>query len=124
MYETFFKLGEFLVKKYFTNKEKEIEQYVVEEGKCFGDFGIIHNINRTASALPLEDCVLMSINKELYEDYVLKWAVRSENERKNFFKSKLNIFGAANRFNEYYMRTTLIVKFKLKFNKIYFYSII
>jgi len=110
MYETFFKLGELLVKKLLTtNKEKEIEQFVLEEGKCFGDFGIIHNINRTASACALDDCVLMSINKEIYEDYILKWAVKSENERKNFFKTKLDIFCGTSRLNEYYMRATLIV---------------
>jgi len=100
------------VKKFFTNKGKEIEQYVVEEGKCFGDYGIIHNICRTASAYALEDCVMMSLNKELYEDYILKWAVKSENERKSFFNSKLKIFCEASKnfFNNEYYKITLIVK--------------
>jgi len=98
------------------NIEHDIEQYIIEEGRCFGDFGLIHNINRTASAFALEDSVLISINKEIYEEYLLKYAVKSENERKSFFKNKLDIFQGSNIFNEYYMRTTLIVN--LKFSKI------
>lgn len=108
-YETSFKLGEFFIKKFFISHESEVEQYIIEEGKVFGDYGIIHNLPRSSSAYALENSILLSINKDLFDDFFMKQAMKSENERKSFFSSKINIFMNSSRYNEYYSKISILV---------------
>lgn len=48
-------------------EEEEDERTQLTNGMCFGEWGLMYNIPRTASALTLEDSVLFSISKEIFD---------------------------------------------------------
>jgi CRP-like cAMP-binding protein len=99
-----------ILKKYFGKFKNEIEQYHIEEGEIFGDFGLIKEIPRTASAFVKEESYVICIDKNPFEEYFLRPILRSENERKNFIKINLEVLTGTHRFNEYYERMTIYVK--------------
>lgn len=39
----------------------------MSEGQCFGEWGLLYNINRTASAVALDTVYLFSIEKEDFD---------------------------------------------------------
>lgn len=62
-------------KKLFLTKEErkildtehEVERVQMGVGQCFGEWGLIYNIPRTASALALEDTILFAIEKDEFD---------------------------------------------------------
>ncbi len=59
---------------WLTNEEKKYLDTVHEEeiltmtdGACFGEWGLLYNIPRTASAMAKEDSILFSIDKEYFD---------------------------------------------------------
>jgi CRP-like cAMP-binding protein len=53
-------------KKYLdTQHEHEILKF--SEGLCFGEWGLLYNIPRTASAMSIDDSILFSIEKEDFD---------------------------------------------------------
>jgi hypothetical protein len=99
-----------IIKKYFSKPKNEVEQYQIDEGEIFGDFGLIKEIQRTASAYVKEESYLICIDRNPFEEYLLRPIIRSENERKAFIKINLEVFTGTHRFNEYYERMTIYVR--------------
>lgn len=52
--------------KNFLDTQEEEERNILTEGMCFGEWGIIYNIPRTASAYSLEQTYLFSLDKEVF----------------------------------------------------------
>ncbi len=53
--------------KNYLDTNFEFEIVTITEGSCFGEWGLIYNIPRTASAKAKEDSVLFSIDKEAFD---------------------------------------------------------
>lgn len=101
-----------------TNNEteySEIEQYILDSGKCFGDWGIVYNQTRNSSAVAAEETHCLTLSKDMFEEYFGKFIIKAENERKKFFKEKLDIFKNNSKFDDYYKRVKLLVSIFLIF---------
>ena len=112
MYQSYPKNLEIIIKKFFGKIKNEVEQYHIEEGEFFGDFGLIKDIQRTASAYVMEESFVICIDKFPFEEYFLRAILKSEAERKTFIKINLEILTGTHRFHEYYDRMTIYVKEK------------
>ena len=69
------------------NKEDEILQ--LSSGACFGEWGLIYNKPRTATAYSLENTYLITIEKEFFKSIFQKNIVKAINKKKNFLLKKL-----------------------------------
>lgn len=90
-----------------TNTNEYVEIMQMTEGMCFGEWAIIYNIERTASAYVLEDSHLFSIEKDKFKTVFAKWLFKAENDRREFIKKTIPFLGTIPeiRFEEYYKRS-------------------
>ena len=77
------------------------------EGMCFGEWAIIYNIERSASAYVMEESHLFSIDKEKFKMIFAKWLFKAENDRRDFIKKTIPFLSTIPeiRFEEYYKRS-------------------
>jgi hypothetical protein len=89
---------------------EEEERTQLSEGMCFGEWGIIYNIPRTASAYTLEPTDLFCIEKESFDKSFSRCLIRAEAERKKFILQKLPSFKIlpALKFDEFYRKVVAI----------------
>lgn len=109
MYQSYPKKIELILNKFFGKIKNEVEQYQIEEGEFFGDFGIIKDIKRTASAYVLQESYLLCIDKFPFDEYFLRSILKCEAERKIFIRKNLKVLYGFHRFHEYYDRLTIYV---------------
>jgi CRP-like cAMP-binding protein len=67
----------------------EDEIFVVSDGMCFGEWALIYNIPRTASAFAAEDTDLFVMDKDCFDLVFNKAIVRADNEKKNFIVKRI-----------------------------------
>ena len=60
---------------------KEVERIVLYPGTCFGEWALIYNSMRTASAYALEDVDLFYLDKEDFDITVNKEILKTDNKR-------------------------------------------
>jgi len=101
-------------------EEQEVEQFTLDKGKCFGDWGIIYSQNRCASAVAIEDYTYCAmIMKDVFDEHFGKFILKAETERRNFFREKLQIFKDVAKFEDYYKRIVImVILIKLKLFRI------
>lgn len=84
-------------------KEFDLEEEKVRlaKGMCFGEWGILYNIQRSASAFTMEDTHLVSIEKEFFKNCFHKNILRAVAEKKVFFVKKLPFLRGSNKVEEF-----------------------
>lgn len=87
----------------------EIEKLVLQEGKCFGEWGIIYNEKRSASAYTLEETYLMILPKQIFIDCFSSSVLKAENERRKFLKQKIPSFYQNHTATHYFKRISIEV---------------
>jgi CRP-like cAMP-binding protein len=98
------------------SKEKEKEnkffnsKFILEKGKCFGDYNIIYQNKRSSIAKAIEDTICIGIPFDKFEYYFSDCILRKERERSLFLKEKLNIKNNEKIFEEFYKKMEKIVK--------------
>ena len=75
------------IKNHFTPIEKETTS--LGPGMCFGEWAMIYDIPRTASAYANCDVDLFYLNKEYFEASFEKEIIKADIEKKNFVTSKI-----------------------------------
>ena len=55
------------VKLPVTSQQEETEKALLKEGMCFGEWGLLYNKERSASAIAIEDTDLFTLNKEYFD---------------------------------------------------------
>lgn len=88
------------------NKDQEVERFHLIPGMCFGEWALLYNVLRTASAYTLEETELFSLDKENFDLYFSKFMIKAENDRKFFMFNKIPLFKKLQkyRFDEYYKK--------------------
>lgn len=69
------------------NLEEEIER--LNDGMCFGEWGLMYNLPRSASAYTMEDTHLLYLDKEFFKYCFFKSMYRAISEKKSFFLKTL-----------------------------------
>lgn len=67
----------------------EEEKTVLGPGMCFGEWGIIHNIPRTASAYTTTETELFSLEKEYFNMTLAKEIIKADLDKKIFVTQKI-----------------------------------
>jgi CRP-like cAMP-binding protein len=67
----------------------EDEKTQMNEGMCFGEWALIYNIPRTASAYALEDTDLFYIDKEFFDITFSKCITHADTKKKTFVTQKI-----------------------------------
>ena len=78
-------------------------------GSCMGDYGIITQTASKYSLFTSEDTYIITIDSIFFQEILSRLISKGENERKLFFKLKLDIFRESYKFDEYYKRISIIV---------------
>ena len=106
-----------------TNTNEYVEIMQMTEGMCFGEWAIIYNIERTASAYVLEDSHLFSIEKDKFKTVFAKWLFKAENDRREFIKKTIPFFGTIPeiRFEEYYKRSVFANFYRRNEERLHYY---
>jgi CRP-like cAMP-binding protein len=79
--------------------DMEKEVMILTNGMAFGEWAMIYNIERTASAYTIEDTHLFYLSKEYFELVFSRGILRADNEKKNFILKRipsLKFAGAGN----------------------------
>ncbi len=84
--------------------EMEIEKMELDYGKCFGEWGIIYNQKRSASAYVLEDCVLICIESTIFNDCFTKFVFKAEKKRREFLENNFNFLKLYDNKSRHYKR--------------------
>lgn len=87
---------------------------MLDKGKCFGDWGLVYNQPRTASAVAAQETYCFTLMKEIFDEHFGKFILKAETDRRNFFREKLHILKDAVKFDEYYKRIIVMVLFPNK----------
>ena len=95
---------------YNFNNTKEKLKINLDVGFCFGDYGIINKTKSPYFIYIKEDSYFLTLDSSFFNDILMKIIIKSEMERKTFFKIKFEIFKNSYRFEDYYKRVSLIVK--------------
>jgi CRP-like cAMP-binding protein len=97
--------------------EEETELLQFTEGDCFGEWAIIYNMPRSATAYVIEDSDLLYMEKPSFTEFLAKSVMKSDMERKNFIKSSIMTFNNIEKFESYYKFIVPMVSlaFKYKF---------
>jgi CRP-like cAMP-binding protein len=99
-------------------EDEEEERMQYSSGDCFGEWAIIYNTPRSASAYVVEDSDLFFLDKQAFTDHMAKYVIKSDVERKTFIRSRIPTFNSIDKFDIYYKR---IVPLSVERNKtIYF----
>ena len=88
------------------NLEKEI--LTVSSGMCFGDWGLLYNIPRTASAYCLEDTHVFYLEKEYFDQILGIKFFKSDMAKINFILNKLPILKTDYKFRHLLTKITPI----------------
>lgn len=64
----------------------------VQEGHCFGEWGLIENKSRSASAIAISKVCLFKINSVVFEMFFRKCLNKAETDRKLFLKTAVTYF--------------------------------
>ncbi len=78
----------------------EDEIMVVSNGMCFGEWALIYNIPRTASAFAAEDTELFVMDKDCFDLVFNKAITRADNEKKNFIVKRIPSLKIAGKVHE------------------------
>ena len=93
-------------------KESENEQHEITQLQCgdyFGDWGLIDNAKRTASACVTEKCVLMVMGPKHFQNSIYKCMKKEEVIRRTFIKKTLIPLQHIYNFNEFYKMMTRVI---------------
>ena len=90
-------------------EDEEEERIHYSPGDCFGEWAIIYNQPRSASAYVVEDSDLFYLEKQSFSDHLAKLVVKSDVERKLFIKSRIPTFNSTDKFDIYYKRIVPLV---------------
>jgi len=90
------------------NDSEKID-FALEAGKTFGDYPILNNQESAFSLMASEDTYLIYIDSGIFTELFSKSIIKSENERRIFFKNGLDIFKESHKFDEYYQRVSVVV---------------
>ena len=73
-------------------------------GNCFGEWGLIDNTTRRASAICSDEVVLFKVDQSCFNQYFKKCITKAELDRKHFIKNKINFFSmlSLNQFVTYF----------------------
>jgi CRP-like cAMP-binding protein len=82
--------------------EEETELLQFTEGDCFGEWAIIYNMPRSATAYVIEDSDLLYMEKPSFTEFLAKSVMKSDMERKNFIKSSIMTLNNIENFESYY----------------------
>lgn len=99
----------FLMRLRIMEDLEEEERFQLYSGDCFGEWALMYNKPRCASAFVLEDCDLMSIEKEQFDLFFTKSFMKAELERKLFFRSKFKCVSNTFAFEEIFKKIVPIV---------------
>jgi len=78
----------------------EDEIFVVTDGMCFGEWALIYNIPRTASAFAADDTDLFVMDKECFDLVFNKAIIKADNEKKNFIVKRFPSLKSAGKVHE------------------------
>ena len=103
----------------FYNFGDEFEQEVVtaSKGMCFGEWGVVYNIPRTASAYCPEDTHVFKLNKEHFDEVLASKFFKSDMNKIKFILKKLPILN--NNYNFKYLLTKITPVFFDKGDYVY-----
>lgn len=88
----------------------EIEKTQLIEGMCFGEWALMYNIPRTASAYTVE-CDLFYLDKEYFDITFHRSIVRADIERKNFLIKKLPTLKHFGKVEDYLKKIMPVVRY-------------
>jgi len=88
--------------------EEEIER--LNDGMCFGEWGLMYNLPRSASAYTMEDTHLLYLDKEFFKYCFFKAMYRAISEKKNFFLKTLPFLRGLSKVEEFLKNVNPIVK--------------
>ena len=81
--------------RYLNNFTKqETEQFVYNDGMCFGEWAALYDKRRTLSAVTKTECHLFSMEKEIFKSVLGKYLLEAEKQRKEFIYKTLPIFNS------------------------------
>ena len=93
-------------------KESENEQHEIIQLQCgdyFGDWGLLDNAKRTASACVTEKCVLMVMGPKQFQNSIYKCMKKEEVIRRSFIKKTVIPLQHVYNFNEFYKMMTRVI---------------
>ena len=77
--------------------QNEDERIILKSGQCFGEWALIYNTNRTASAYALENCDLFYIEKDHFNLFLSKGIAKADYDKKNFIVKRIPALQKAGR---------------------------
>jgi hypothetical protein len=87
----------------------EIEKLSLGDGMCFGEWALIYDIARSASAYTLEDSHLFYLDKEFFDISFRVSISKSDIEKSNFITKKLPALKFSGRIQEFLGRIIPLV---------------
>ena len=99
--------GKVSIRKDSDNEQHEITQ--LQCGDYFGDWGLLDNAKRTASACVAEKCVLMVMGPKHFQNSIYKCMKREEVIRRTFIKKTFTPLQHVYNFNEFYKMMTRVI---------------
>lgn len=82
--------------------ERELISY--SDGYCFGEWGVIYNKPRSASAFAIEDTDIIYIERENFNEFFAKYLIKADQERRIFLKNEIEPLKKVSKFDEIYKR--------------------
>jgi CRP-like cAMP-binding protein len=76
----------------FASPEEEDEIIQLSDGMCFGEWALLYNAPRKASALAIEDAHLFYLDKNTFDISFAKFLFEAETERKEFLSKIIPLF--------------------------------
>ena len=73
-------------------KKFELEKFSLNDGMCFGEWGLIYDIRRTTSIYAVEDTDLFYLEKEPFNRILCQKFLKSDNDKVKFIINRFPIF--------------------------------
>ena len=73
-------------------KNFENEKFALNDGMCFGEWGLIYDIKRTTSIYALEDTDLFYLEKEPFNKFLMQKFLKSDSDKVNFIMNRITLF--------------------------------
>lgn len=93
-----------LHRKHLKKDYEEVEKVQIGNGMCFGEWGLVYNIPRTASAITVEDTHLFYLDKDNFDSSFSKCIARADIFKKNFILKKIPFIKSIGRIEDYLKR--------------------
>ncbi len=106
-------VSEKIIKNFKEELILEDEKVRLSDGMCFGEWGLLFNLPRAASAYSLEDTHILHIDKEFFKYCFFKNIYKSISEKKKFFLKRLPFLGGSNKISDFLKNVNPIVIIKL-----------